>query len=468
MVSGYVLILAMLMLGGVIATLGDRIGMRVGKARLSLFNLRPRQTATLVSIVTGSVISASTLAILFGVSSQLRTGVFELGRIQDDLANAEAQLANALAEQEDVKADLDAAATERQRALTRLREINQSLDQAVDQQEITQIQLQRTRDQLTTVSQQAQALRQSTDSLRAERDQLIQQQATIRNQIANRDRAIADLDETIAARDKDIAEREHRLAELQTQQSLLDQQVADLQNQYEDLFRGNIALSRNQELLYGLAQADSREDATRIINELLYEANRRAIQAIVPGNPPDQQVILIGNREVENLIDRLSTGEEYVIRLLSAANYVTGEPCVVRGEEPCIQIFIDATANQQVYQKGERLATVSLDTVPFEDSDLVERLNLLFVSTQFRARQDGVVDDRLQVADNRTETLLRFLAAIQQYGQAIDLQAVAADDIYNAGPLQVDIVASRDGRVLFSTNSFAASGNNAETPGVGP
>ncbi|NJL46721.1 MAG: DUF3084 domain-containing protein [Leptolyngbyaceae cyanobacterium SM2_5_2] len=456
--------MAVLILGGVIATLGDRIGMRVGKARLSLFNLRPRQTATLVSIATGSVISASTLAILFGVSSQLRTGVFELGRIQDDLANAEAQLADALAEQEDVKADLDATASERQRALTRLQEINQSLDRAVDQQEKTQAQLQRTRDQLATVSEQAQSLRQSTDSLRAERDQLIQQQATIRHQIANRDRAIADLDRAIAARDNDLAERERRLAELQTQQSLLEQQVADLQNQYEGLFRGNIALSRNQELFSGVVRVDTREDATAVINQLLFEANRRAIQVLVPGNPPDQQVILIGNREVENLIERLSTGEEYVIRLLSAANYVIGEPCVTRGGDPCIQIFIDATANQQVYQQGERLATVSLDTLPFSDRDLVERLNLLFVATQFRARQDGVVDDDLQVADNRTETLLRFLTAVKQDGQVVELQTIAANDIFNAGPLQVEIVASRDGRTLFSTNSFISPGNGREGP----
>ncbi len=468
MVSGYVLILAMLMLGGVIATLGDRIGMRVGKARLSLFNLRPRQTATLVSIATGSVISASTLAILFGVSSQLRTGVFELSRIQEDLANAEAQLADALTEQEDVKVDLEAAATERQRALTRLREINQSLDRAVDQQEKTQAQLQRTRDQLDAVSQQAQTLRQSTESLRTERDQLIQQQATIREQIANRDRAIETLDQTIAARDQDIAEREQRLADLQAQQSLLEQQVADLQNQYEGLFRGNIALSRNQELLSGVVKANNRENATSIINQLLFEANRRAIQAIVPGTPPDQQVILIGNREVENLIERLSTGEEYVIRLLSAANYVIGEPCVASGEDPCIQIFIDATANQQVYQQGERLATVSLDALPLTDRDLVERLNLLFVATQFRARQDGVVDDNLQVADNRTETLLRFLTAIKQEGQTVDLQAIAADDIYNAGPLQVDIVASRDGRVLFSTDDFTSPDTGGDASGLAP
>ncbi|NJM85416.1 MAG: DUF3084 domain-containing protein, partial [Leptolyngbyaceae cyanobacterium RM2_2_21] len=35
MTTGYILILAVLILGGVIATVGDRIGMRVGKARLT-------------------------------------------------------------------------------------------------------------------------------------------------------------------------------------------------------------------------------------------------------------------------------------------------------------------------------------------------------------------------------------------------------------------------------------------------
>lgn len=38
--AGYILVLAVLILGGAIATLGDRLGTKVGKARLSLFNLQ--------------------------------------------------------------------------------------------------------------------------------------------------------------------------------------------------------------------------------------------------------------------------------------------------------------------------------------------------------------------------------------------------------------------------------------------
>ena len=50
--SGWLLILALLVLGGVLSTLGDRLGTRVGKARLSLFNLRPRRTAVLITVLT--------------------------------------------------------------------------------------------------------------------------------------------------------------------------------------------------------------------------------------------------------------------------------------------------------------------------------------------------------------------------------------------------------------------------------
>lgn len=462
MVSGYVLILAMLVLGGIIATVGDRIGTKVGKARLSLFNLRPRQTATLVSIATGSVISASTLAILFGISSQLRTGVFELGRIQADLTNAEDQLAQSLAEQENVREDLQAASTERQRALARLREINQSLDQAVEQQAQTQAQLQGTRDQLVAVSEQAEALRQSTDSLRVERDRLVQQQETIRAQIAERDAAIAErdqairaLDQSIADRDQAIAEREKRLADLQTRQNLLSQQVSDLERQFQGLFQGSIVLGRNQELLSGVITIENRNQAQSVVNQILAEANRRAIQAIAPGTSLDQQVIALGTQEVDRLIDRLALGGEFVIRVLSAANYVIGEPCVVMGETPCIRVFVDAGPNALIYPRGTLLSTVALETSTRADQELVERVNVLLAATQFIATQNGVIEDELIIADNLTETLLRFLSAVQQETQPLDLQTVTLTDLYAAGPIQVDLVATRNGRTLFSTRDFA-------------
>lgn len=49
MTSAYILVLSVLVLGGIIAALGDHLGSKVGKARLRLFKLRPRQTAVLLT-----------------------------------------------------------------------------------------------------------------------------------------------------------------------------------------------------------------------------------------------------------------------------------------------------------------------------------------------------------------------------------------------------------------------------------
>ena len=87
--GGIVLILAVLILGGVIATLGDRIGTKVGKARLSLFNMRPKKTAVLVTVITGVMIAASTLVVLLLASQGFREMVLKFDSIRSSLSETQ-------------------------------------------------------------------------------------------------------------------------------------------------------------------------------------------------------------------------------------------------------------------------------------------------------------------------------------------------------------------------------------------
>jgi len=91
-VNGWLLILSLLVLGGILSTLGDRLGTRVGKARLSIFNLRPKSTAVLITVFTGSVISAISFCIMVAFNSQLRVGLFELEDIQAKIEDSEKEL----------------------------------------------------------------------------------------------------------------------------------------------------------------------------------------------------------------------------------------------------------------------------------------------------------------------------------------------------------------------------------------
>ncbi len=90
--TGWLLILSLLILGGIVSTLGDRLGTRVGKARLSIFKLRPKSTAVLITVFTGSIISAISFIIMVTFNSQLRVGLFELEDIQAKITKREKEL----------------------------------------------------------------------------------------------------------------------------------------------------------------------------------------------------------------------------------------------------------------------------------------------------------------------------------------------------------------------------------------
>ena len=83
--SGSLFIIFLLLLGGLISTLGDLLGSKIGKARFSILKLRPKKTAILITILTGSFISASSLFLVILVNRQLRVGLFRLGDLQKRL-----------------------------------------------------------------------------------------------------------------------------------------------------------------------------------------------------------------------------------------------------------------------------------------------------------------------------------------------------------------------------------------------
>ena len=72
----WILIVFLILLGGLIAPFGDLLGTRIGKARFSILKLRPKKTATIVTIITGGFISAISIGLLILVSEEFRQRLF--------------------------------------------------------------------------------------------------------------------------------------------------------------------------------------------------------------------------------------------------------------------------------------------------------------------------------------------------------------------------------------------------------
>jgi len=72
----WILIVFLILLGGLIAPFGDLLGTKIGKARFSILKLRPKKTATIVTIITGGFISAISIGLLLLVSEEFRQRLF--------------------------------------------------------------------------------------------------------------------------------------------------------------------------------------------------------------------------------------------------------------------------------------------------------------------------------------------------------------------------------------------------------
>ncbi|MEG5026277.1 DUF3084 domain-containing protein [Microcoleus sp. AT8-B1] len=554
MTAGYILVFVILVLGGVIATVSDRLGTKVGKARLSLFKLRPRDTAVVVTVMAGSILSALTLGILFATSKPLRTGVFRIDEIQKRLNNARREINQATQEKNRVETELAQARAAQAQARANLEQINQSLqaanaEQALTQTKLnslraqlnsvqaakskteeqlsqveaakskteeqlrsveaaksrteeqlklvetirstTQAQLDRTQNQLKTVSAQKTALGSEIAQLQEERQQLIEQREQVKTQIAQRDAEIAkrdaeiaqrdkeivDRNELIAQRDKEIAQRMQNLAErdrtiierdkviaerealletlaqqqaqLEQQQTVLQQQVQILERDFQAIREGTVAIRRGQILAAGVVRIIEPGMASRAIDRLLQEANKTTVGLMQPENTKVRdQVIQITKAEIDQLISQIKDGQDYVVRIVAGANYLR--------EEKLIKVFAEAEINRVVFRAGDVIAGVAVDPVTLTDEQVRQQLLQLIEACQFRARLIGVVGGRVQVADSQIETLAGFIERLQQYEKPLDVQAIAADVTYIAGPLKIDLVALENGVVVFRTGQQKA------------
>ncbi|MFN4279524.1 DUF3084 domain-containing protein [Thermosynechococcus sp.] len=475
--AGYVLVLAVIILGGAIATVGDRLGSKVGKARLSWFNLRPRQTAVLITILTGSLISASTLAILFALSRELRDGVLRIDTIRRQQAAAEQELAETRAQKDEIEAELAQSQIELANIRQRLSQTNQVLEQAVNRQTLTEAELKQLQDRYTQAQKDLQnfeaqgaRLRQEIQRLQRERQAIQDRLEDVAGQKAALETAIRTAQQRLAEVEGQKDRLQAEIDRIQDQLAVANQQQQVLRNQQRSLQqeiavleasrkrleenvnilllglrRGTIAIRTGQVLASAIIQnVKDPAQATQVIEELLREARRNAIVLNNPRNvKPTDQVIQITTEDVNRLRRQISDGQPYVVRILAAANYLQGESNIL--------VVPQVARNQEVFREGENLATISLDPSQMTDEQILQRLDQLFTVSNRRAIASGVLPDPVTgtVGSFRQIELVKFVLDLKDHQGTIDISAVTPTTVYTAGPLTLSLVARQNQRVIL-------------------
>lgn len=385
--TGWLLILTLLILGGVLATLGDRLGTRVGKARLSLLGLRPRSTAVVITVITGGLISALSLGLMLLVSRQLRVGLFELDGLQARLRSSRKELNISRKAQADAALELKQAQQERARA---------RLD-------------------LSGAQAKADELRKALVPLQKQREKLE----------AERQRLSQDLQ----TKDAEIQRTEKELSDVRSRINKGEAELRELEQQRLALRLGNVVLSSGQPLATATLRLDNAGQAKQVIDRLLQEANLQAYQRVRPGEKPDRQILLVPRSDIQRLEATIKKPGTWVVNIRSAANVLLGEKVVYA--------FPEARANTTVVQRDTVLARTTLEKGEKDGEAVRNRLNLLLASALAEVQRRGSMVQGLQFDSNALNQLGSTL--LKRSPSRIELQVVAIRRSDTADPVVVRI-----------------------------
>ncbi len=386
--TGWLLILALLALGGVLSTLGDRLGSRVGKARLSLFQMRPRRTAVVITVLTGSLISAVSLGLMLLVSERLRTGLFELDQLEERLANGRSQLATSQRQLATSQAELN-------RAELGQREAQKRFEQA---------------------QARASQLRRELAPLLAQRNQLEAERTRLSREVQDRD--------------EDIRRTEAELAQVRRRIAAGAQELKDLEANLIALRRGDVVITSGQTLASAKVTLERPEQAKAVITALLQQANLKAFRRVLPGQPADRQILLVPKSDITKLEGLLAKPGSWVVSILSAAN-------VLRGERQVLA-FPDLRPNRPVVKAGDVLASTTIEGDLTGLEPINRRLNLLLAAAYARAQRQGSLVEGLQFNAAALTQLGRDLSKRPE-GQMAQLEAVALGDADTPDPIGVEL-----------------------------
>jgi hypothetical protein len=252
------LIVLLLLVSGILSIVGDRVGMKFAKRRVTLFNLRPKYTSSILTAFTGMTISLFVIFSLSLVSDSVRNGLFSMQYIQRQIVDLTKQLQDSRNEQQ-VSSLL--------------------IVQAQQELDGKEKELKQREAELADLQKRADELRSSTDQIKTERDKLVEERAKLEEDVTRVRASLGRLQEG-----RIVAFSDERLGQEVVPDGTVSKEDAqrciDRLNErvrYEVARRSNTAPSSVQLV----ADEDSLQNA---LNRILAYDSRKVIRAIAPSN----------------------------------------------------------------------------------------------------------------------------------------------------------------------------------------
>ena len=402
MLVGLKILIIIAIMGGLIAYMGDKLGTKVGKRRMSLFGLRPKHTSIIVTIVTGLLVAAATVGVLTITSQSVRTALFGMDQLRADMNQLTAEVT---AKNAELKRGQELLEANKKELADRMAEI---------------------------------------ETIRKEVEQS-------RQELADAEAAKIATEAELSALQASYDEASKKLAALEATRASMEKHIADLQKTQEELKTGIIHL-REGTILFQvdqlLAQAVvrnglSHNEACDAVNSIVEDTNKLVLRRLgVEDN--GESVVYVDRQNMEVAISKVEESKTpMVIQVVAAGNIIAGEPAVAT-----IQVY----PQQFIYKSGDVISTAVIDGGSNAQVNMLRFLK----QVNEEAKSKGVIPDSLS-GDIGTIPGDELFSAIRRIGMLhgkVYVEAYADGDTYSSGPVHIKlrITQMTDTGKLIKTN----------------
>lgn len=395
MFIGVSIFLVLMVMGGLIAYLGDKIGSKVGKKRMTLFGLRPKYTSIIVTIISGTLISFLTVAVMAVVNENVRVALFGLNKLYAEMEQLNQEIADKNKALDEGKALLAKRTQEVADMERRTREISSELQQVEAQRSYAESQLYVVR------------------------------------------RAYEEAQKDVKASAEEIKELENTKQELTGTISRLDEEKEWLIKNIENIREGTVIFRAGQVLTSAVVDENMTEEtAAQVLGSVLRDINTALRERL---NIQDENAVVINvqRREFEDTVRQITMSPvKKLVRVRAAGNIILGESTIVD---------FDIHDNLLVYRQGETVYSADMaEYGAYKNHDLKVLHFLRDINTA--AKEKGVLPDPItgNIGQLDSREMLDVIQQVKELDGHCRLVATAKHDVYTAGPVVIDVAVVRE------------------------
>lgn len=395
MFIGVSIFLVLMVMGGLIAYLGDKIGSKVGKKRMTLFGLRPKYTSIIVTIISGTLISFLTVAVMAVVNENVRVALFGLNKLYAEMEQLNQEIADK----------------------------NKALDEG--------------KALLAKRTQEVADMERRTGEISSELQQVEAQRSYAESQLYVVRHAYEEAQKDVKASAEEIKELENTKQELTGTISRLDEEKEWLIKNIENIREGTVIFRAGQVLTSAVVDENMTEEtAAQVLGSVLRDINTALRERL---NIQDENAVVINvqRREFEDTVRQITMSPvKKLVRVRAAGNIILGESTIVD---------FDIHDNLLVYRQGETVYSADMaEYGAYKNHDLKVLHFLRDINTA--AKEKGVLPDPItgNIGQLDSREMLDVIQQVKELDGRCRLVATAKHDVYTAGPVVIDVAVVRE------------------------